>query len=85
MDDRYEAQYESILSDFINHQGLNDELASGSLSRDDIENSEEFQAVLEGLKSGDTSSDGEMAEALVAIGRREPDWDWPVGETPDEA
>ncbi len=40
--------------------------------------------VLEGLMSEDNSAYGPKAQALVYIGRRQPEWDWPVGETPKQ-
>lgn len=39
--------------------------------------------VVEGLRSGDTSPEGQMHFALVEVGRRLPETDYPVGETPD--
>lgn len=43
----------------------------------------EFEEITEGLKSSDNSATGPKAKALVRMGRRRPEWDWPVGETPD--
>ncbi len=65
-----------ILFDFYEH---NSESYS---SVEQAANSEDFKLVLEMIASKDHSPDGEVARALVAIGRREPEWDWNVGETP---
>lgn len=45
---------------------------------------EEFERIMRDLNSDDNSPDGPKARALVTLGRRRPEWDWPVGETPTE-
>jgi len=36
----------------------------------------------QGRKQKDTSADGPLVKALLKLGRRKPDWHFPVGETP---
>jgi len=70
--------YEAILRDYVNY-----EHSQGNfITPYEAENSVEFQYVLIGLMSDDNSPNGYKAGALVALGRRRPEWDWNVGETP---
>ncbi len=80
----YQHHYESVLEDFYAHN------SESFASREEAEHSEDFHILLEifgryeeeAPGDRDMSPDSELAQALVALGRREPDWDWNVGETP---
>lgn len=41
-----------------------------------------FDFYVNELKNEDNSASGSKAEALIQLGRRQLDWDFPVGETP---
>jgi hypothetical protein len=73
--------FESVIRDF------------SSMNQEDIRNAQtdqdfnslidKLQNTLGGLRSDDNSPNGPKAQALVDLGRRRPEWDWAVGETPD--
>lgn len=43
---------------------------------------EKFKTIVRALKSKDNSPTGAKADALILLGRREPEWSFAVGETP---
>lgn len=50
--------------------------------RGDSDSAKRFRSLLNDLKSKDNSPNGRKAKALQALGRRQLEWDMPVGESP---
>ncbi|SRR6266852_5492239 len=71
----------AVLRDYIN----NNPNADGSLmTAQEALQSEEYRQIVIDLSSWDNSPSGPKAQALVKIGRRRPEWNWAVGETPKQ-
>ncbi len=76
-----QGQYDALIRDF---EKANLDDIRNAQSREDFDIIEEnFRGVLIGLDSKDNSPNGPKAQALAALGRRHPEWDWAVGETPE--
>ncbi len=71
----------AVLRDYIN----NNPNADGSyMTAQEALQSEEYRQLVIDLSSWDNSPNGPKAQALVKLGRRRPEWNWAVGETPKE-
>jgi hypothetical protein len=75
-------KFEGILKDF--HKVNEYDIRNAQTDQDFNTLIEKLQNILKGLQSDDNSPNGPKAQALVDIGRRQPEWDWNVGETPKE-
>ncbi len=54
------------------------------MTRREVRQSADMKSIVKDLRSKDTSPDGKKAKALVRLGRRRPEADYPVGDTPKE-
>lgn len=66
-------RYGTILSEYAQRHGV---------TRGEARRSPELKRIVRDLRSKDNSPGGRKARALEALGRREPEWRWQVGDTP---